>query len=267
VRIVELNRASVRVRDVGSGPPLIFTPDCPCVIEHYVAIQDALAREGVRTVCFDLPGFGFSKPRDGYDYGVAHGARIVLELMDALSIDKASLAFSCANGFYALGAAKAAPARIERLILSQTPSTEGMRAWGDRMIPRVLRMRHLGQAFMRIVRRPASRHWYRIAVAKDRSPAPFQKIADDALASGGAYRLADMVQGLVSTRDSDLEPVSAPTTVVWGMRDRSHGTTPPDTLLRHVPDAEIVHFEDAGHFPDLEAPDRFVALVLDRVAR
>ncbi len=263
MRLIELRRATVRVRDRGKGPVLLFTPDCPCVIEHYTSLHDRLTEEGYRVVCFDMPGFGFSRPRSDYDYGIEHGAEIVLELMDALALPTATLAFSCANGFYALAAARAQPSRVERLVLSQTPSATDMRAWADRQVPRVLRMRGVGQAFMRILRRPAARYWYRIAVAKERSPAPFQRTADEALARGGAYRLADMVQGLASTRDDQLEGVTAPTTVIWGTRDRSHGPTPSDSLLQHVPHASVVRFEEAGHFPDLELEERYADLVLE----
>ena len=34
-----------------------------------------------------------------------------------------------------------------------------------------------------------------------------------------------------------------------------------------LPGAEIVRFPDCGHFPDVEAPERFAAIVLAQVAR
>jgi pimeloyl-ACP methyl ester carboxylesterase len=264
-RTIELRRASVRVRDVGEGPVVVFTPDCPSVIEHYEALQDQLARER-RVVCFDMPGFGFSRARSDYDFGLSHGADVVIELLDELRIEKAALAFSCANGFYALAAARSQPDRVERLVLAQTPSIAQMHVWADRQVPRVLRVPRLGQAFMRVLRRPAASYWYRMAVAKGRSPRSLQRIADEALARGGRYELADMVQGLLPTRDAQVEGVTAPTTVIWGERDRSHGHAPPDTLLGHVPHARLVRFEEAGHFPDLELPDRYARVLLDALA-
>jgi pimeloyl-ACP methyl ester carboxylesterase len=262
MRTIELGAASVRARVVGEGPALVMTPDCPCVIEHYRAIQDELGKHR-RVVCFDMPGFGFSRAGSGYDYGVDHGAQIVLELMDALDIRAATLAFSCANGFYALAAARKAPARVERLVLSQTPSIAQMRIWGDRQVPAILRVPRLGQLTMRVLRRPAARYWYRLAVAKDRSPRELQRIADEALRTGGDYRLADMVQGLLPTQDADIDGTTAPTTILWGTLDRSHGRARPDTLRDHVPHARSFRFDDTGHFPDLEAPDRFIRHVLE----
>jgi pimeloyl-ACP methyl ester carboxylesterase len=266
MRHVELPLARVRVRERGEGPVIVMTPDCPSVIEHYVGLQDRLAKEGRRVIIFDLPGFGFSTPKRGYDYGLAHGAEIVRGVMDALEVERATLAFSCANGFYAIAAARRDPSRVGRLFLAQTPSASDMRGWADRMVPRLLRVPRVGQAIMKLGKRPAARHWYRMAVARDRSPEPFQAIADRALVDGADYRLADMVQGLGATSDADLDGVTVPTTVLWGERDRSHRPTPADSLLRHAPNAEIVRFAEAGHFPDLELPERYAPLLLEATA-
>jgi pimeloyl-ACP methyl ester carboxylesterase len=55
--------------------------------------------------------------------------------------------------------------------------------------------------------------------------------------------------------------------MVWGAKDHSHKHTDPRSLHELVPEAEIVHFEDCGHFPDIEQPERFAALLIEKVAR
>ena len=39
------------------------------------------------------------------------------------------------------------------------------------------------------------------------------------------------------------------------------------SLHELVPEAEIVHFQDCGHFPDIEQPERFAVLLIEKVAR
>jgi pimeloyl-ACP methyl ester carboxylesterase len=34
-----------------------------------------------------------------------------------------------------------------------------------------------------------------------------------------------------------------------------------------VPHAEIIQFQDCGHFPDLEQPERFAQVLFERVGR
>jgi pimeloyl-ACP methyl ester carboxylesterase len=100
---------------------VVFVPDGPNVIEHYAGLILALS-ERLRVVCFDMPGFGHSLPR------LEQGANTVLAVLDRLDIRSATLAFSCANGFYALRAARLAPGRVSSLFLSRTPSLDAMHA-------------------------------------------------------------------------------------------------------------------------------------------
>jgi len=45
-----------------------------------------------------------------------------------------------------------------------------------------------------------------------------------------------------------------------GARDHSHKYTDPLLLYELIPEAEIVRFDDCGHLPDVEQPERFAAL-------
>ena len=100
------------------------------MIEHYERLIPLLTPY-LRVVCFDMPGFGFSLPSASYTHSLDQGAATVLAVLDALQIERATLAFSCANGFYALRAAKLAPHRINSLFLSQTPSLAAMHQWAQ----------------------------------------------------------------------------------------------------------------------------------------
>ena len=100
---------AVRVFDTQSSEPcVVFVPDGPNVIEHYAALFNLLSQQ-LRVVCFDMPGFGFSLPEPTYTHSLDQGARAVIGVLDALDIERATLAFSCANGFYALRAAQLSP--------------------------------------------------------------------------------------------------------------------------------------------------------------
>ena len=52
--------------------------------------------------------------------------------------------------------------------------------------------------------------------------------------------------------------IKKPAAIVWGARDRTHRKTPPDSLLRVLPDAKLFVVKNAGHFPELTAPDVLV---------
>lgn len=258
MKLLQTQAGIVRVLDTGSRKsPLLIVPDGPCVIEHYTDLIDLLAPD-FRVVCFDLPGFGFSYPALGFDFSVAQTAETVVEVMDRLDIPFAALAFTCANGFFALHLAKHHPDRVSHLVLGQTPSFQSMRQWNDRIIPKILHVPYVGQLIVAGLTRKISAGWYDLALPSNHDhQTQFVQPADRALKSGGCFCLASLVQGLSRTQDAEISDVSVPTLLIYGDHDRSHQQTDFTTLLDHAPIAEIVLFQGCGHFPDLERPQEY----------
>jgi len=267
VRYIETPVGTVRVYDSGSTKPcVVMVPDGPNVIEHYDVLIGLLSQR-LRVVCFDMPGFGYSRPQHSYEHSLDQGAQAVLGVLDGLGIGRAALAFSCANGFYALRAAKLAPERISNLILSQTPSLTAMHAWTARIIPRPLRIPVVGQIVAWLFRKKTAASWYGTALPRTTDPQFFRARALAALSDGACFCLAGVVQGLVRERMASPYGVTVRYTMIWGAKDHSHRGTDPRSLHECVSQADIVHFQDCGHFPDIEQPGRFAELVVERVVR
>jgi len=256
------SRATVELFDSGSDHPcVIFVPDGPNVIANYEPLV-GLLRERFRVVCFDMPGFGYSTPAPQYDHSLDQGAATVIAVMDELKISSAILAFSCANGLYALRVAQLAPHRVTQLVLSQTPSLAAMHAWSKRIVPYAVHLPVLGQVVAWVARRQAASRWYAAALPKASATEPFKNPAMHSLNHGGCFCLAGVVQGLGREDVRRFEQISAPCTIVWGDLDRSHKLTDPTSILALVPHAQIIHFQDCGHFPDLEQPERFAQVLM-----
>lgn len=261
-RMLKTSRGLVRVYDsAGKGPVIVMVPDGPNVIEHHAEVIERL-KPHARVICFEMPGFGFSRPGLGYDHSLRAGAETILAVMDALDVKEAALHFSCANGFYALAAARLAPMRIRRLLLCQTPSLEPMNAWVQRVIPWPVRTPVIGQVLMRATRRKVAHGWYAASLPDKDSRAPFRATADHALAHGACFCLAGVVQGLLRADQKELHGVKQPLVLLWGDSDKSHRRTPVDSLLTLVPHAKIHHFPECGHFPNLERPQQYAGISL-----
>lgn len=267
-RILETPAGSIRLFDSGGRgkPCVVMVPDGPNLIEHCVPLIRFLSPQ-VRVVCFDMPGFGYSLPAASYVHSLDQGARLILNVLDSLNIGTTTLAFSCANGFYALAAARLAPDRINSLMLSQTPSLGSMHAWVDRVIPRPLRIPVLGQLVAWTFRRKLVSSWYGMALPSVRHMNYLRDKALDAMGHGACFCLSSVVQGLAREAMPQLADVTTPCTMVWGSSDPSHALTDPASLLHYVPHASIVTFEECGHFPDIEDHARFGALLLNQVMR
>ena len=61
--------------------------------------------------------------------------------------------------------------------------------------------------------------------------------------------------------ESELLGVEIPVILLWGTKDHSHRVTDHHTIREVVPTAQIIEWDDVGHFPNLEQPGRFFALL------
>jgi len=257
-RIIRTTAGRLRVRDTGGdNPVIVMVPDGPCVIEHYEALIAELAGS-FRVICFDLPGFGFSYPRPMYDFGLDATVDVVLAVLDASDVSRATLSFSCVNSFYALAVTQAVPDRVERLVLCQTPSKNAMDAWVRHNIPAPLVVPFVGQAAVAAGAKTLATKWFDKALPRD-SPVGEQlrQVATHALKNGACFCLASVVQGMLPVKATQLAGTDVPTTMIWGNRDWSHKTTDFESFREHVPNATIEIFDGCGHFPNLERPEQF----------
>lgn len=264
MRIVDSVTGALRVADTGSDKPcVLLVPDGPNVIEHYEQVTALLARH-YRVVCFDMPGFGLSMPSASYGHSLDQGARAVLDVMDALGIWQATLAMSCANGFYALRVAQIAPLRVTSLFLAQTPSLAAMHAW-TKVVPWPLKIPVVGQFLAWALRRKTTHAWYGMALPRGTDKSFYRSRANHALDAGSCFCLAGVVQGLLREAVASVKVTHTPCTMVWGSLDRSHRATNAQSLRECVPHAVIAHFDDCGHFPDLEQPERYTNLLVEHM--
>lgn len=267
VKLIETDYGKLRVCDTQGGKPVIMNvPDGPNVIEHHEYLIEKLSKN-FRVICFEFPGFGFSYPSMAHDYSLERGAKIILQLMDILHVSRAALLFSCSNGFYAIRAAQLEPERFIHLVLTQTPSLHAMKAWSKNTIPKILTYPVIGQLANAMLEKKLAKAWYKTALPKATDKTEYQNKALNALKTGGCFCLSGLVQGISRELNASLNSLSVPSMQVWGKKDFSHRKTDNKSILEHLPNCEIIEFENCGHFPELEDTENYVKLINERLIR
>lgn len=255
----------IRVFDTKGNKPVIITvPDGPNVIEHHQNLISKLAKD-YRVICFEFVGVGLSHPNAKYDYSFASGSQLIINIMDILSIERATLCFSCSNGFYAIKTAEQFPERIVHLFLSQTPSTHSMVQWTEINIPKILRRPIVGQIVNSFSEKKLAKTWYKYALPKETDKSNFIDISLGMLNQGGCFCLSSLVQGLEKERLLKLNVLDVPSTLIWGTKDYTHRKTNKSSILEHLPKCEIIEFETCGHFPELEDSNRYIGLLKEKL--
>jgi pimeloyl-ACP methyl ester carboxylesterase len=244
---------------------LVIVPDPPNVIEQYLPIIDEMSRHA-RVICVETPGFGQSFAKSGFRFDVESYCKVFDEFFARLDIKDAVLDMACLGGFAGVAFAAAHPDRVRHLMLQQTVSITQAQKWAsgtDRM--NLIRRPYVGQIFMRALDHVVTRHWYKVAMPPA-TGAIAPQLAQQAIAGldrGGCFCLCNAYQALMATPEKPYAAQPRKTTIVWGDSDPTHVLvdTIGDSLKTFLPDAEFVLFENCGHFPMLENPQRYLPML------
>jgi pimeloyl-ACP methyl ester carboxylesterase len=110
--------ATVRVQEAGHGPPVVFVHGASSNGASWAPLVARL--DGFRCIVLDRPGCGLSEPlatsfRDVDELNVFADALLV-DVLDALELDRAHVVATSFGGYYALRASAAHAARIDRVV-------------------------------------------------------------------------------------------------------------------------------------------------------
>lgn len=201
-----------------------------------------------RVVAVDLKGFGYSGRLKKSDYSLTEQARLVMRLMDALSIDRVAVVGHSMGGEVAMRMAAGWPERVERVVLAASVS-------GDR-IP-TLPVTPLIKPFLWLFGRLFGRRIFRRQFYDPR------KATKEALE---AYRRPLRIKGTGDAvyqllRDGQREKrvhhsgIKQPVLILWASHERILPRWVLSRLRKHFPRAEVVTVDRAGHLLLEEQPE------------
>ncbi len=259
----------------GEGPPLLFVHGIGNSANTWDGVLARLAGAGHTVIAPDLLGHGSSdKPRG--DYSIAGHANGLRDLLSVLDVEQATVVGHSLGGGIALQFAYQFPERCERLVLV------GSGGLGPEL-----------SAALRLATLPGADLVLTGLAALPGRPLRLGLQATEALGRVTGWRqvrdLAGAGEALLALRDAEArraflrtlrtsvdtrgQTVSAldrlyladavPMLVVWGDRDPIVPISHADAVRTRVTGARVEVFEDAGHWPHLDDPDRFVTVLRD----
>ncbi len=270
---VETKTATVHGRSViyaeaGSGPALLLVHGMAGSCENWQAVIEPLGRTHT-VIAPDLPGHGASAP--GNDYSLGSLAAGLRDLLLNLGHERATLVGHSLGGGIAMQFAYQFPEMVERLILV---SSGGL---GPEVSP-ILRAAALPGAnrFIAVTAGLGQRAGSVLGRLKAVGVRPSADVAEVVRGYSSLVepeRRAAFLATLRSVVGTRGQRVAAgdrlyladtlPILIVWGSRDPiipvGHGRSAHDAL----PGSQLEIFDGVGHLPQVEAPERFVA-VLER---
>jgi len=264
----------------GSGPPLVLVHGLgsSAAVEFYYNLEPLAAHH--RVLAIDLPGFGKSdKPM--LKYTIDLFVKAVRDLMACEGLERAAVMGVSMGGRVALGLALDSPQLVERLVLVDALGVGPPRRV---LAYRILLTRGLGELTLRGTARalrqmnPATIRrfwgWYLRRPSRMETTWSDERIANHGtLLSSPEYRAAYLsalrsIAGMTQLRggvgvEDRLSELRMPTLLIWGRHDHIFPASHAESAKDKLPRGKVVIFDDSGHTPQMEEPERFNRLVLD----
>lgn len=248
--MIKLGDVDLELHETGDGPPLLFLHSGQGFMPEQPFIAGLAQR--YRLIAPSHPGFGRSSLPAWMD-SVDDIAHLYLELMDRLDLRRAKLIGCSIGGWIAVDLASKAPERIEKLILV---GPEGVKTGGRNKldIPDMFALSQEDTAKM-MFHDPAKARLDLTKLSQEQLTVVARNRETLALLVWEPY----MHNPKLKHR---LHRVDMP---VLFMRGESDGLVSADYLARYaklVPHARIETIAAAGHSPQVEQPEAFVAKVV-----
>ncbi len=267
IQFMELPNCWVRYLVRGNGPrTIVLAPDSPVTMEAYSELVELLSRRH-RVVLFETPAFGFSVPKPNFDFRFEAWTETIAEFLRRLGLGPYVLAIPCVAGLSGIAIARRYPEIVEGIVSTQTPNWAQQRAWvrsWDNVGARGVMTWPFWSQLLGFWAKTRVTHLCHKLITHQRRD-ELMALSQRTLRQGASNPLMTACQCYLVKRPPEaLGPVSQPAISIWGCADRSHVRSGTDrrTILEYLPAAELVDFDDAGHFLEAEVPARFAQAVL-----
>ena len=243
--------------DRGEGHPVLLVHSFPLDRRMWAPQVEALAHAGFRAISIDLPGFGQTPLAAGVEPSLEVYASAVIDLLDHLRIECATVLGLSLGGYVALRVVARASERVEALVLADT------RATGDSPQVRASRLVNLA-----LVRERGAASLTEKMLPHLLGPRATEVVKAEVRAIGGSQTAEGVTFALLAMRDRGdatelLSQLRQNTLVLVGEFD---AITPPAEMRRlsdTLPGGLFVLLSGCAHLSSMESPDAFNVALLD----
>lgn len=259
----------------GTALPVIAVNGGPGLSHVYMVQNDVwqrIARKRL-VVFYDQRGTGASKRlQAGASQSMEAQVADLDAVRKALGLDKVALVGDSYGGLLVMAYAASHPEHVARLVLSDSPGP----SWKSivHLLPQVFpdveeqnsqEQQKLGPATDAAAQAGLRNHFRMIFYSPEKRDAYLNGVVD--------LGFEPAVAAAVSKATADLDLASKlagfqfPVLVINGRYDMNVAPLSAWELAHAIPGAKVVFFEESGHFPSYEEPDRYIAVLEDFLAK
>jgi pimeloyl-ACP methyl ester carboxylesterase len=263
----DIDGVRIHYQEKGTGTPLVLIHGYTSSIYSWKDVFEPLSKS-FHVIAVDLKGFGFSGKPDG-DYTRRAQSVLVAHLLQHLNIQKAWVCGNSMGGEVALNLALANPQLVTGLILIDSAGVEV--PGGSSVAPGYLLLPGIGRILIafsltsdRLVRQGLEKSFYDKAKVTDERVANYYRPLQTR--GGQLAALRARTQFSMFPVEASLGQVNVPTLILWGAQDALIPQAAGTKLNKLIRNSKLVVFDNCGHVPQEEMPERTVAELIGFVA-
>lgn len=262
-RFLRLGGQLVHIEQAGQGEPVILIHGFGGSTYTWRKVLPGLA-ESYRAIAIDLNGFGYTqRPRDLESYTREGQGKLVLDVMDALGIERAHFAGHSYGGGITLWIASRYPERVRSMVLVDSSAP----TYANDRRSRAAALKPATSLFLRSfalrpanVRKSLLRSFYDDSrVTPELVRAYYERLSIE----GATDAYYGLTAPLPSSADRvELETIDVPALVVWGENDAVISAAAGKRAADRMPRARFVAIPETGHIPMEESPEELLRIMV-----
>jgi pimeloyl-ACP methyl ester carboxylesterase len=251
---IKIAGTTVHYRDSGSktAPALVFLHGFGSSLHTWDEWSKTL-EQNYRVIRLDLPGFGLSNENEDNDFSDTHDITVIMGLLEALGIHKASFIGNSLGGKLAWRIASAYPERVEKLVLM---SPDGFASEGfdyDKQPEPSFMLSAMTVALPKPLLKMSLVPAY--ADPHSLTSAMIDRYHDLMCAPGVRKSIvARFNQTLLKDPVPLLQKIQADTLLMWGERDAMIPMANATDYTNAIPSSQLIVLPNVGHLPQEEQP-------------
>jgi pimeloyl-ACP methyl ester carboxylesterase len=250
---ITVDGLDVHIRIEGQGAPLMLLHGTSSSLHTWDGWTGIL-KDSFQIIRIDLPAFGLTGPNPDRDYSMSFYTFFLKNLTDQLGLDTVYMAGNSFGGRIAFNFASEYPEHVKKLILvdaSGFPSKPS-RIFRIAKTP-VLKHMMSGLISKKLIRQNLEEVYYDDnKISSDLVDRYFEL----SLRPGNRQAFLDRVGVPTGTAIELLQHISCPTLIMWGAHDTWTPVDFADKFDEYIPDSEVIIYEDSGHVPMEEIPEK-----------
>ena len=260
-QFIEVDGMQVHLRDEGprnDPEPIVLLHGTSASLHTWDGWAQSLAEQR-RVIRFDLPAFGLTGPHPKNDYSIGAYVHFVNAVLDQLGVTSCVLVGNSLGGQIAWGTALAHPQKVSRLVLVDAAGyplqstsvpigfriarTPGLRLLMEYVLPRGA----VDSSLRNVYGDPSKV-----------TPALVDRYYDLTLRAGNRQALAYRLEQHTSDDAARIKDLKMPTLILWGAKDHLIPVENAHQFAADIQGAQLVIFDDLGHVPQEEDPQKTV---------